>query len=29
MAGFLLGGFIPTCYTQTFVEVAKLEKLYA
>jgi hypothetical protein len=23
--GFLLGGFIPTCYAQTFVEIAKLE----
>ena len=21
-----MGGFIPTCYTQTYVEVAKLEK---
>jgi hypothetical protein len=25
MRAFLLGGFIPTCYTQTYVEVAKLE----
>jgi hypothetical protein len=23
--GFLLGGFIPTCYAHTFVEIAKLE----
>jgi hypothetical protein len=22
---FFVGGFIPTCHTQTFVEVAKLE----
>ena len=26
LVGFLLGGFIPTCYTQTGVEIAKLEK---
>jgi transcriptional regulator with XRE-family HTH domain len=25
MVGFLLGGFIPTCYAQTSVEIAKLE----
>ena len=23
--GFFVGGFIPTCHTQTFVKVAKLE----
>ena len=27
LVGFLLGGFIPTCYAQTFVEIAKLENI--
>jgi hypothetical protein len=25
--GFFMGGFIPTCHTQTYVEVAKLEAM--
>jgi len=25
VAGFFMGGFVPACHTQTFVEVAKLE----
>jgi len=25
MRAFFMGGFIPTCHTQTFVKVAKLE----
>jgi hypothetical protein len=25
VTGFFMGGFVPACHTQTFVEVAKLE----
>jgi hypothetical protein len=28
VAGFLLGGFIPTCHAQAFAEMTKLEKIY-
>jgi hypothetical protein len=28
VAGFLLGGFIPTCHALAIAEMTKLEKLY-
>jgi len=28
VAGFLLGGFIPTCHARAVAEMTKLEKLY-